>query len=419
MRQFTGSKALLVTLALLTVGVILYDQFRREPVPLPADPEPSPAAPPEVRRGLDKTPLLYTGEYVLNLAGRLSPSLVQAVPVDAGPVAPVSGIVMSDRGDVLIPLPMAPAHWRIIGAADGRPALLAALDAVHGVALLQAALPAPVRVLEFAPAPGRPGEPMIGVRAGPTGPAVRLIVSPGPPEALVPRLAAERLLPGEAIVDLEGQLVAFIGSAGGHSLPLGADLVRDIVGALSTMGRHRHPWIGATFQNVEGRLGTYFPGAAFVAVAVTPGSPAARAGMEPGMGFQAVRAGERIVQRAEDVAALLDETPAVEFVATLPLRRIFEVQVADLQEPVGDSTAAGIRALRDEDGIPVVVAASGHAAAHGLRTGDVIEAIDRRPVRSIAEVERALDGGVERLLAVRRDGERFFLVLPALAGVEP
>jgi hypothetical protein len=409
------SKFLLITLALLVLGVIAYDVLRHPlETPLPEPVVAVMAPPPEVRRGLDKTPLLYTGEYLENLASRLAPALVFALPVDAGPVPAVPGIVISDRGDMLIPLQGAIPRWRI-GATDGPEASLVAIDAVHGVGVLQADSRGPGRVLEIArPAIRPPGEPLVGLRAGVSGPVIRLMASPGPAEALVSRLAAERLPAGEAVVDLDGQLVAFVGLADGRELPLSGDLVREIAAALIVTGRHRHPWIGLTLQTVDGRLETYFPGAALVAVEVSPDSAAARAGIQPGMGFEAVRAGDRIVQRAEDVPALLAVSARVELVAAPPLRRLFELDVADLQEPLSESTAAGIKGRRDENGVPIVVAASGHAAAYGLRTGDVIEAIDRQPARSVAQVERALDGRLERLLLVRRKGDRFFLVLPAL-----
>ncbi len=63
--------------------------------------------------------------------------------------------------------------------------------------------------------------------------------------------------------------------------------------------------------------------------------------------------------------------------------------------------------------VPVVTSLQGGGAADraGLRVGDVVEAIDGRAPRSLADVERVMASGKATALRIRRDGRELDVTL--------
>ena len=82
------------------------------------------------------------------------------------------------------------------------------------------------------------------------------------------------------------------------------------------------------------------------------------------------------------------------------------------QEQVDDDEVVRITTnLVQVDAVVTDVAQTGAGAEAGLQPGDVIEEVNRRPVRNTAELQAALRGSGERpaLLLVNRGGDSVFL----------
>lgn len=215
-----------------------------------------------------------------------------------------SGVVIDDDGLVLtIGYLMVEARSAEIGTGDGRtvPATVVGYDHETGFGLLRALVP-----LRVAPMPlGRSAESKAGEPA--------LVASTGGLAAMAPvRIAAKREFAGSweylldeaiftspphpawsgaALIDRGGKLVGIgslvVGEIGGDAKGPGnmfvpIDLLRPILGELLAHGRTPapgRPWLGVSANEVDGALMT---------ARVTPGGPAARAGIQPGTTIKAV-----------------------------------------------------------------------------------------------------------------------------------
>ena len=229
---------------------------------------------------------------------------------------------------------------------------------------------------------------------------------------------------GGALIDLDGRLVGIntaIYSRSGGSLGIGfaipANMVRVVMGGLHTGGHVVRPWLGASTKPVTADiapdLGLTHPEGVLVS-AVTPDSPAARAGLKPG---DVVVAVER---------RSVDDAQALRFrIATLPiggtarlavLRRGQPVDVSlrleappevPLRNPVGiegqnpfaGTTVADLSpALAEELGIdgPVRgvvvmdVRRSSIALRFGVRPHDIITRVDDGEPLSVAALQERL-----------------------------
>jgi S1-C subfamily serine protease len=412
------TKAFLAAIVILVLAIVFHDVWRT-PDPASGAPPAAPLEPkPEIRRGLDKTPLLYAGEYLQSLSVRLNPALVTARASLDGVAAETAGFVLNHEGEVVIALAGFAERWDVrTGTGETAMGDLVGLDAVHGIALLRTDLTRPTPFVEIDSADvATPAATLVGLRAGPTRPDLRMLTSPGSSEALQARLRDERVSAGEVIVNLDGRLTAFVGSTVGTTQALLAELVLEIAGTLRERGRHPHPWIGVDWQTISGPLRSHFPEGLFVAVHVEPDSPAAWANMRAGMTFTEARAGATVATTGREVEALVVDGPdEIVFVSTDAGGGAITVHVMDRQTPFGFEPVAagrpGLRPVPPPPGIPVAVSPAGTAALFGLETGDLIEAMDLQPVRTIRQLERAVSVP-GHLLTVRREHRRFFVALP-------
>ena len=199
------------------------------------------------------------------------------------------------------------------------------------------------------------------------------------------------------------------------------------------MGRHPHPWLGVELQTVDEPLRAYFADGALVAVHVEPDSPAERAGLKSGMAFVEVRAGDRTAHTSEGVDNILEVGQTLELQpVTAPRQKAppkpISLTVVDRQQPLPvrshDVDSLGLMAAESQPGVAIVVAPGGEAASRGLVTGDVVEAVDLRPVTSARAFQRALVARAAHgahLVTVRRGRDRFFTLLApaAAAAVTP
>jgi serine protease Do len=219
---------------------------------------------------------------------------------------------------------------------------------------------------------------------------------------------------GGPLVNADGEVIGVnssIYSTSGGSIGLGFAIpinrARRVVDDLLEHGAVRRPWVGIKLgvggvANVRDVLSR-----GVVVAGVTPGSPAARAGLRPGDVLLTAR-GRQLRNPFDWEGRLLD----LRVGEVLPLRvrrgsREFDVQltVADLPE----ATAPRVQVLRDLQLVTLTPAiraergiwAQGGALVYdispemsdllGLQRGDVIMQVNRTAVRSAEDAARAID----------------------------
>jgi serine protease Do len=259
---------------------------------------------------------------------------------------------------------------------------------------------------------------------------------------------------GGALVDIHGRLVGIntaIVSSGsgmggeGGSVGIGfaipANLVRHVVESLVKTGKVERGFLGVTVGDLGEKLAKQFsvPDTAGAVVEdVTPGSPAARAGLKSGDVIRTLD-GKSIGSKDQLTAAVATRNPGT--VVQLGILREGKPQTlsvtlgsrpANLGVAAGtakapsESTLRGITVqninpkLREKFGLSpdmsgVVISQidpSSPAAQGGLAPGDIIRDIDRQAVRNVADFERlAAQAKGEVLLRIVREGAGLFVVI--------
>jgi serine protease Do len=259
---------------------------------------------------------------------------------------------------------------------------------------------------------------------------------------------------GGALVNTSGELVGInsqILSPSGGSIGIGfaipANMARDVMGQLIKQGRVHRGMIGVGIQPVTADLAqslglTQVRGA--LVNEVRPASPAAAAGVrrgdvivafngapvadsnalrnsiartQPGtpVGFTVMREGRELQLRATLAELPVekskddDEGSAASGASSAETGRL-GVAV----EPLTADAAAKVELPRDTRGLVVTsVDPEGPAADSGLRRGDLIQEVNRRPVATREELRSALGASGTRpvLLLVTREGQTIFLTV--------
>src|SRR5437667_2390938 len=250
---------------------------------------------------------------------------------------------------------------------------------------------------------------------------------------------------GGPLVDQDGRVVginaAIVSPAGGNvgigfAIPIA--LARWVVDQIREHGAVVRGWVGVAIQAVTPDLARSFGlhGAEGALVAdVTPGGPAAKAGIA--RGDVIVRWGDRRVQHSRElplmVALTAPGTRRPVAVVREGRERTVDVAVERMPaegrresraaprggglegwglavEPLGPDQARRL-GLKAGTGVVVTdVAAGSPADEAGLEPGDVIVEANRRPGRSARDLGRALPAGRHRaLLLVRRNGASIFI----------
>ncbi len=260
---------------------------------------------------------------------------------------------------------------------------------------------------------------------------------------------------GGPLVNSDGQLIgintALLSGAGGFqgvgfAIPI--NMARDVMDRILQNGRVVRAWMGITSQPVTSGIAQSFglsgqPRGALVAQ-VTPGSPAARAGLEPGdiilavngrpvatndelsltvsmlapgatVRLQVLRAGAE-----RDMPVTLGEEPAKpgrgeasRAVSPAPASLLEGIQVADLTPTLAHelSLPPGTRGV-----VVTGLDPASLALAAGLERGDVITQVDRRPVTNTADfgsaVRAAAASGRVLLFVYHRGNTRYLVVEP-------
>ena len=219
---------------------------------------------------------------------------------------------------------------------------------------------------------------------------------------------------GGPLVNADGVVIgvnASIYSPSGGSVGLGFAIpinrAKRVAEDLVKHGRLRQPWIGVKVappptNNPRDALNT----PVFVS-SVVPGSPAARAGIQPG--DQLLRAGPRTLRNSFDWEAErldLRVGDRVPFVVRRGGRELtVNVEVADLPDVSAPKVAVlqelelvtltptirAERGIRNSRGAVVYNVSERVSNEIGLQRGDVIVQINRVPIASAADVQRAID----------------------------
>jgi S1-C subfamily serine protease len=252
---------------------------------------------------------------------------------------------------------------------------------------------------------------------------------------------------GGALVNTKGELVGINsqiismseGNIGiGFAIP--ANMARHVMDALRSDGKVRRAQLGVTVQQVTSEmaasLGLKEPGGAIIS-SIEPGSAAERGGLKRGdviTSFNGARVADTNSLRNRvaatgpgSKATLVVVRDGEERTLTVPLDEVEAGEVARGGEPSADPAALGIavapvtpelaaRAGLPKDARGLVVRnvdPEGRAAEAGIRSGDLIQEVNRRPVESIDELRSAVKTAGERpvLMLITRDGRDLFVTV--------
>jgi serine protease DegQ len=246
---------------------------------------------------------------------------------------------------------------------------------------------------------------------------------------------------GGALVDLDGRLVGIntaIVSPGGGNVGIGfavpVHMAKEVTAQLIEYGEVRRGRLGVYIQDVTPGLADALElkvtqGA--VVTQVEPGSAAETAGLEVGdvitaldgspiLGASALRNKVGLLPVGRDVGisvvredgsrqltAKIGDAPA-EAAANAPAQTVDELEGAQLRSldasDSRDGNRSGVLVASVEPGSP--------AARNGLLEGDVITAVNRTPVASVAELRTAVRAATGAIaLDVRRENARLFIVI--------
>ena len=211
---------------------------------------------------------------------------------------------------------------------------------------------------------------------------------------------------GGPLVNMRGEVIginsAVVRGGSGIGFAIPASMARRVASQLVEHGKVTRGWLGVVLQPLTPELAA-LPGKGVLVTEVMPDSPAARAGLKPG--DVVLEVAGRKIEHAADVAravglgapgrrtkitlwrdnaartvdAVLGETPGERH----PSRFGFEVR------PLTPDVARELN-RRSSEGVVVTRVDEGTAAAEaGIQRGDVIVEVNRQPVRTLADFERA------------------------------
>jgi serine protease Do len=238
---------------------------------------------------------------------------------------------------------------------------------------------------------------------------------------------------GGAVIGINAQIYSQSGGFQGLSFAIPINVALKVKDQIVATGKATHARLGVTIQDLNQSLAESFglkrPDGALVA-SVAPDSAAAAAGLRSGDVITEVN-GEPIVRSGElsSLIGLLapgekvrlkvwrDHAPR-DLEAKLASADADKMEVADASGDVQPGQLGlGLRPLTREErkqvGVEqglVIENVAGPAARAGIETGDVLLAINGRPVQSIEQVKSVLAGKPKSVaLLVQRDGDKIFV----------
>jgi serine protease Do len=255
---------------------------------------------------------------------------------------------------------------------------------------------------------------------------------------------------GGALVNASGELIGInsqILSPSGGSIGIGfaipSNMAKDVMSQLIQTGHVRRGMLGVTIQNVTADLAASLgmnQARGAIVSGVQPGSPADRAGVRRGdviTAFNGTPVSDNNTLR-NAVARTQPGNTATLTVSRDNREQQLRVTLAELPAPSARAGREEGEGATHEDtgglgltvqpfspalvqrfnlkgvtqGLVVTdVAEAGAGAEAGLQPGDVLEEVNRQPVRTVAELQAALKGSGARpvLLLVNRGGDSLFL----------
>jgi serine protease Do len=252
---------------------------------------------------------------------------------------------------------------------------------------------------------------------------------------------------GGALINTRGQVIgvntAIISGSGGSNgigFAIPIDMARHVMNQILEHGKVIRGYLGVVIQQVTPAIAKAFglPQAEGALVAdVTPGSPAAKAGLEKGDVI--VKLNGQPVSDFNDFSLRIAETPPGSVVHLEVFRNAKKLDVAvtlaefpektqqasSTEEKGGPMQGVEVETLNadiaNQLGLPpstfgVVVSAvapDSPAADAGLRRGDVIQEVNHRRVSNVADYESALRAGGNQsvLLLINRGGTTLYTVI--------
>jgi serine protease Do len=239
------------------------------------------------------------------------------------------------------------------------------------------------------------------------------------------------------VVGINSQIYSRTGGFQGVSFAIPIDVALKVRDQIVATGRAQHARLGVGVQDLNQTLAESFglkrPDGALIS-SVDPKSPAATAGLKAGDVILQID-GEPMVQAGAVSSRIGLSRPGQKVKLKIwrdQAERDVEVTLTTAKgearaeaEPGGDAAKGGrlglaLRPLTPEErqqasidqGL-LVQSAQGPAARAGLEQGDVVLAINGKPVSSVDDIKRVLDGKPRSVaLLVWRGGDRLFVPVP-------
>jgi len=260
---------------------------------------------------------------------------------------------------------------------------------------------------------------------------------------------------GGALVNTRGELIGInsqILSPSGGSIGIGfaipSDMARGVMDQLIKKGKVQRGMLGVTIQQLTPELASGLglkENKGVLVSGVQPGGPAEKAGLHSSDVILQVN-GKDVNDSNElrnDIAAMGPGTDVTLTILRNGNRQEMHVRLAELTSenarateeqggggpgggaggarlgieltPLTPDLARQIGVPRGEQGVVVSsVDQGGPAAQAGLQEGDVIEQVNRQPVRTPADVQSALgkSGGNPALMLINRQGQKLYAAVP-------
>ena len=264
---------------------------------------------------------------------------------------------------------------------------------------------------------------------------------PTPPSTPATR-AAPSSSAGGALIGINTAIFTQSGGYMGIGFAVPINMARQVMDQLVTRGRLNRGYLGVAVQDVTPALarglGLSVEGGILVSD-VTPGGPAAQAGLQRGDVITGVN-GQPVTDVGHFRNLVAGTVPGTRVQLTIlrnGRQQAAEVVIGEAPEPA--RPVAARRPARSQAGLPDVavtdvtpevaqrlglppavqgavvtrVASGGPAAEAGLRPGDVIQEVNRQPVRSARDFARAVEQAGDRdvVALVNRGGTTTYVVI--------
>ena len=254
---------------------------------------------------------------------------------------------------------------------------------------------------------------------------------------------------GGPLINARGEVIGIntaIFSRSGGSVGIGfavpSSLAKTVITQLADHGTVERGWLGVSIQPLTKELASSFKRgntSGGLVSEVIPGSPADKAGVKTGDVI--VQFNGRKIAKATDLPGLVADVPVGRDVPLVVMRDGVEqhlnahiAKLTDESQPkvAAESDGKGKLGLSVQPVTPPVarelglkvkegvlvrdVVEGGRAAEAGIRAGDVIVEVDRRPVRTIEDFKARLENQAKDapvVMLVNRDGQTMYVAIPA------